>query len=260
MSFLEAAVPSATSETAGYSPGFLGHRVAVPRPRDRSRELRELTYPRFTVLLDPARRLAAATAVNIDGATLQDVARSGQWRLDDRIPADEQAGNELYRDNDDVRGHLVRRRDPGWGTRAQAREATAATFVYTNAAPQASGFDQSPDLWVGLEDHVLEYADTTDLRVSVFTAPVLDDDDPEYRGVRIPRRFRKIAAWASAARGGGTVLASTGFVLDQTDLMHPTAVAPLGASAPSRCRWPRSPRPPSSTSGRWSQPTSCRRH
>lgn len=35
-----------------------------------------LAYPRFSVALDPARRLAAVTGVNIDGASLRDVART----------------------------------------------------------------------------------------------------------------------------------------------------------------------------------------
>ena len=139
------------------------------------------------------------TAVNIDGSSLQDLPRTGDWDLDPRVPADQQAGPALYADNDLDRGHLVRRRDPGWGSVAEARAATEATFVYTNAAPQASVFNQSKDLWVGLEDHVLQYADATDQRVSVFTGPVLDPTDPVYRGVRIPRRFWKVAAWAETS-------------------------------------------------------------
>ena len=109
----------------------------------------------------------------------------------------------------------MRRRDPGWGTVAEAREATAATFYYTNAAPQAAGFNQSKELWLGLEDHVLQYAETTDQHISVFTAPVLAPDDPPYRGIRVPRRFWKVAAWSPAPG----VLASAGFLLDQSDLI-----------------------------------------
>lgn len=210
----------------GHDPDFLGIRVALPRPTD-GRETRELRYPRFTVLLDPVRRFAVATAVDIDGAALKDPPRRGDWALDDRIPADEQAGPEVYAANDLDRGHLVRRRDPGWGTDAQAREATAATFFYPNAAPQAAGFNQSKELWVGLEDHVLGYADATDQRISVFTAPVLEPDDPPYRGIRIPRRFWKIAAWNASEPGEEPVLASTGFVLDQSALIDAASVAPL---------------------------------
>ena len=219
--------------TAGYDDAFLGIEVPLPLPRPADgRETAELTYPRFTVLLDPARRLAAVTGVNIDGATLLDLPRTGQWRLDPRVPADDQAGPAVYADNDLDRGHLVRRRDPGWGTPAQARAATAATFVYPNAAPQASGFNQSKELWLGLEDHVLEFADAADERLAVFTAPVLAGDDPAYRGIRIPRRFFKVAAWTTPV-DGAPQLAAAGFVLDQSALIDVVrgalAVPPLGA-------------------------------
>lgn len=60
--------------------------------------------------------------------------------------------------------------------------------------------------------------------MSVFTAPVLADDDPPYRGILIPRRFWKIAAWSA----GPGALATAGFVLDQSDLIDAASVAPLG--------------------------------
>lgn len=211
----------------GYDDGFLGIPVPLPAPAD-DRETRKLAYPRFTVVLDPDRRLAVVTAVNIDGATLRDLPRTGEWRLDERVPASEQAGPAVYADNDLDRGHLVRRRDPGWGSVADARAATEATFFYTNAAPQVGVFNQSKDLWLGLEDHVLAYAESTDQRISVFTAPVLAADDPPYRGIGIPRRFFKVAAWAE-----GDELRAAGFVLDQSELIDPVAqalpVPPLGA-------------------------------
>lgn len=216
---------------AGYDAGFLAVPVRMPRPFDDA-GLLTLPYLRFSVVLDTRRRLAAVTAVNIDGGALRDLPRTGDWDLDPRVPADQQAGPALYADNDLDRGHLVRRRDPGWGSPAEARAATEATFVYTNAAPQAAVFNQSKDLWVGLEDHVLQYAEATDQRVSVFTGPVFRTDDPVYRGIRIPRRFWKIAAWAESA-DRDPALAAAGFVLDQSTLIElgdsTLAIAPLGA-------------------------------
>ncbi|WP_243229647.1 DNA/RNA non-specific endonuclease [Microbacterium sp. CIAB417] len=209
----------------GYDPAFLDTEVVLPRP---TRDVIDLPYPRFSVLLDPGRRLAAVTAVNIDGASLREVPRTGDWRLDTRVAAEAQAGPEIYARNDLDRGHLVRRRDPGWGEPDEARAATEATFFYPNAAPQAAGFNQSKQLWLGLEDHVLDYAETTSQRVSVFTAPVLGTDDPLYRGIRVPLRFWKVAAWHGP---GG--LASAGFVLDQSELVDVRegvlAAGPLGA-------------------------------
>lgn len=203
-----------TDDATGYDTGFLTAQVPLPRPLGDT-EVHELPYPHFTVVLDPARRLAAATAVNIDGASLRDLPRTGEWMLDPRVPEGAQAGPALYAANDLDRGHLVRRRDPGWGTTAQARVAMQATFVYPNAAPQASAFNQSKELWLGLEDHVLEYAGATAQRISVFTAPILAGDDPEYRGVLIPRRFFKVVAW----RSDDERLEAAGFVLDQSELL-----------------------------------------
>lgn len=208
----------------GYDPDFLGIPLPLPSPATATTQL---DYPRFSVLLDERRRFAAVTAVVIDGATLREQPRTGEWRLDPRVPDEAQAGPEVYSRNDLDRGHLVRRRDPGWGSAAEAQDATEATFFYTNAAPQAAGFNQSKELWLGLEDHVLAYAETTDQRLAVFTAPVLDEDDPPYRGIRVPLRFWKIAAWRQ-----GEALAAAGFVLDQTSLVDTRqglTVPPLGA-------------------------------
>lgn len=221
----------------GFDAQFLGVTAPMPRPvpGPEASECVDLAYVHFSVLLDPVRRFARVTGVNVDGAALLDLARGGdEWRLDERVPADWQAGPAVYAANDLDRGHLVRRRDPVWGEPAVAARANADTFHYTNAAPQAAGFNQSKELWLGLEDHVLAYAETTAQRLSVFTAPVLGSADPEYRGIRVPLQFWKVVAWNT-----GAALAATGFVLDQSPLVdtgqlreraagEAAAVPPLG--------------------------------
>ncbi len=205
----------------GYDATFLGPDDAVrvplpaPPPGEAGRELRRLDHPNFSILLDPARRLAAATAVTIDGASLRPLRRTGSWRLDPHAPEHEQAGPELYHRNALDRGHLVRRRDPMWGSDDAARKAGEATFVYTNAAPQVGRFNQSKELWNGLEDHVFEYAEAHRHRLVVHTGCVFALDDPVYRGVAIPRRFWKVAAWAGPPASPAT-LRSAAFVLDQS--------------------------------------------
>jgi endonuclease G len=67
----------------------------------------------------------------------------------------------------------------------------------------------------------------------VFTGPIFSDLDPIYRGVDIPLRFFKVAAFIHQDE-----LAATGYVVDQTpqlaelpDVPHPEAiddVPPLG--------------------------------
>ncbi len=218
---------------SGYDPAFLGVPAPLPVPQQL---VRELAYTHFTVLLDPARRLAATTGVTIDGAALQDLDRVDDWHLDPRVRAQEQTGEQVYAGNDLDRGHLVRRRDPVWGPPAVARTANEQTFTYPNAAPQAAQFNQSRLLWAGLEDYVLEHARTYRQRLCVFTGPVLAADDPPYRGVQIPRRFYKIAAWATGAADGPEQLAATGYLLDQTpelpDLPAATARAELAGEPP----------------------------
>ena len=74
-----------------------------------------LPYANFAVVFRPDRRLAAATAVMIDGARLIDVPREDEWRFDPRLPEAQQAGHLIYQDNPLDKGHLVRRLDPVWG-------------------------------------------------------------------------------------------------------------------------------------------------
>jgi len=219
-----------SADVSGYDPRFLELPVALPTPTA-ARTARLLPYMHFSVLLDPVRRLALATGVNIDGDLLLDLERGDDWHLDARVLETEQAGAELYARNDLDRGHLVRRRDPVWGDPATAQRANDDTFVFTNAAPQAATFNQGETLWSGLEDHVLEYARAGRARISVFTAPVLDPSDPPYRGIRIPRRFWKIAAWVTRS-GGEPTLRAAAFVLDQSPQLDAIDVRQTEADSP----------------------------
>lgn len=196
---------------AGYDAGFLG--VPVPIPALPGVETVLLPYTHFSVLMRPDKRLAAVTALAMDGQKLMDLDRSGiQWRLDPRLPEDQQTGERVYARNDLDRGHLVRRASAVWGdTLAEAAQANEDTFYYTNAAPQAAKFNQGMELWLGLESYLQENAADNSRRIVVFTGPVFSEHDPAYRGVDIPLRFFKVAAFLH--RGN---LAATGYVVDQT--------------------------------------------
>lgn len=207
----------------GVDPEFLGTTLPLPRA---AVPVVELPATHHTVLLRPDRRLAAAAVVDIDGTALVDVPRQGvRWHLDRRVPADQQTGAAVYAGNPLDRGHLVRRRDPCWGRTATAVLASRQTFSYANAAPQVAVFNQSKELWLGLEDYVLGAADAARARVTVLTGPVLAADDPEFRGCLLPRAFWKVAAWA----GADGSLAATGYLLDQSALLE--AVVGTAASA-----------------------------
>lgn len=216
----------------GFDARFLGLEAALPAvPETDAAASVALDYLHFTVLLETGRRFARVTGVNIDGAQLVDVPRGDDWRFDERIPEAWQAGPDVYARNDLDRGHLVRRRDPVWGPPDVAARANADTFRYPNAAPQQAAFNQSLELWNGLEDHVLAYATVHAQRLSVFTAPVLDPGDPEYRGIRVPLRFFKVVAWRS-----GDELATAGFVLDQSPLLDLDEAARAAQAERERAR------------------------
>jgi endonuclease G len=214
------------TDRTGYDPAFLGPGVPMPGvTTDAATVL--LPYLHYSVLFRPDRKFAAVTALDLDGASLQNIARTDRWLFDPRLPADAQAGPPVYLDNDLDRGHLVMRSSSTWGdTEDEARRAEAETFYFTNAAPQAALFNQGHELWLGLEDYVLENAGSFDRKLAVFAGPILDPDDPPYRGIQIPLRFWKVVAFVQDG-----ALAATGYILDQTPLVHDVDAVLAAAAA-----------------------------
>jgi len=219
--------PSAESleERRGYDSGFLGEVVPLPTPSPAlwervapvsGRTDGLLHYTNYSVMMDATRRLAVFAVCNIDGKELRRVRRGrDKWFFDPRIDRAHQVGNELYRSNKLDRGHLVRRLDTAWGTTYEdAQFAQADTFFYTNCAPQHKELNQ--DLWLGLEDHILDNADAHDLKVSVFSGPVFRPTDRPYRGFQVPEDFWKVVAMVREESGE---LSVTGYILSQVDFM-----------------------------------------
>jgi endonuclease G len=236
LSDLTAAAAAKTTDYAGrkgFDENFLGRPLSLPVLSNA--ETVVLPYTHFSVLMRSDKRLAAVTGVGIDGEKLMDLDRAGiPWKLDPRLPVDQQTGERVYAGNDIDRGHLVRRSSAVWGdTAAEAELANEDTFHYTNAAPQAAKFNQGMELWLGLESYLQKHAAQYRSRLVVFTGPIFSDVDPVYRGVGIPLRFFKVAAFIHRGE-----LAATGYVVDQTpqlaelpDVPHPGAiedVPPLG--------------------------------
>jgi DNA/RNA endonuclease G (NUC1) len=203
------------SDRLGFDEQFLGRRVPIPTLEDVETVL--LPYTHFSILMRGDKRLAAVTALGIDGEKLVDLDRSGiDWRLDPRLPEDQQTGERVYARNDIDRGHLVRRTSAVWGdTRVEAAQANEDTFHYTNAAPQAAKFNQSLELWLGLETYLLQNAADHGRRLIVFTGPVFTAQDPVYRGVDIPLQYFKVAVFLESGS-----LASTGYIVDQTPQLN----------------------------------------
>ena len=218
-------------ERAGFDESFIGADVPLPELPARTKRLDPggggggdpiLRYEHFSIAMSPARKLAYFVAVNIDGARTIDLGPRGddKWFFDERIPEDAQMGDWLYDDNDFDRGHLVRRLDPVWGdSREEAVRAEADTFHFTNCAPQHWRFNRLRKFWQGIEVYILENTEVHDLRISLFTGPVLADDDPPMEGTLVPRDYWKVVAMR---KRDGT-LAAAAYVLSQGELLRAKA-------------------------------------
>jgi endonuclease G, mitochondrial len=215
----------------GYDPEFLGEGTSVPLPTLSPALLAKAStnslatggdrhvfpYHHFSVAMNKERRLAFFTAVNIDGRSSMRLKRErDRWFFDPRLPESEQTGEAVYRDNPLDRGHLVRRLDPAWGeSRSAAKRANDDTFHFTNCTPQHEDFNQNHTTWAGLEDYILNNAANLKFRACVWTGPVFAEDDDEYRGVKLPRQFWKVAV---ILKTDGRISA-TAYLLSQEHLL-----------------------------------------
>jgi endonuclease G len=207
----------------GYDPAFLGEEHTVPHPTYPSSVEEDLApmsgggtilhYTHFSIAMSKSRKLAYYTVVNIDGKQLVEVHRANdKWYFDPRIERRYQCGPELYSGNSLDRGHLVRRRDPVWGEKAEV--ANRDTFHFTNCSPQHAYLNQKT--WLELENYILDHAENEKLKVTVFTGPVFRPDDIIYRGVQIPSEFWKVVAMVKV---DGT-MSATAYLRTQKNLIE----------------------------------------
>ena len=212
--------PASASEPAGFNPHFLTTTIDLPTANAQiSEDLVQLDdspvidYIHFSLALSRSRKFARWVGWNIDGARLQLLSRTGiNFTTDPRIPAEDQAGNDLYADNRLDRGHLARRADLTWGTSPEAHQANKDSFYFTNITPQMEDFNQSRQagIWGRLENALYEDVELDDLRCSVFAGPVLRDEDQHYRGYQLPIEYWKIILFEQAGR-----LTARAFLLTQ---------------------------------------------
>jgi endonuclease G len=231
-------------DALGYDPDFLSQAVPLdpiyarlvaqgkvaPLVGGKGHELR---YFHFSSVMSADRRFPILTAVNIDGLKLVKIPRKDTWRLDARVDAKFQSDDEFYvrtKAEEKVyfsRGHQVRLLDPCWSDatdkarrEADARRGMEDTFHFTNAAPQVQAYNDQD--WGNLEDYVLDKAQTSERRISVFTGPIYRDNDPIYgRGRKggpwqIPLSFWKIAVLQKTS----TKIAAAAFIVGQTEYVQ----------------------------------------
>jgi len=218
--------PEDYADRGGYDPAFLTDGPAIPLPkivRDADQVIEfdlggksefELKYQHYSVVMHRKRRICFYSAVNIDGKLSKKTVRPG-WRTDPRIPAELQIIKECYGNEPKFsRGHMTRREDPAWGTKAEANLGCADSMHVTNAVPQMQSFNAG--IWLGLEDFALQNAREDDMRITVITGPFLHNNDPIRFGVKIPRSFWKVIAFVHDETGK---LCASGYTISQENVL-----------------------------------------
>jgi endonuclease G len=200
----------------GYDSNFLGFPVPLPKLGTKARKEAftgqnnggspyELKYYHYSVIMNRVRQLAFVSAVNFNANAKFRHKREGgdKWFYDPRIPKEYQAGEKLYASNPYDRGHLTRRADGAWGeTEDEAKLANDDTFHFTNCSPQHEVYNQSTKsnkrgvlLWGDIEEHIAEQGRTNKKKLVVFNGPVFRSDDPDHRGVLVPREYWKVVVF-----------------------------------------------------------------
>lgn len=224
--FVPEAPASDYADREGYDPAFLGVEEEVPLPQLSTEQLKGdvltfewngqeekvLNYQHFSVLMSRSRRICFFSAVNIDGVSSFGLKRVG-WRLDPRIPREAQIIKECYGNPPKFsRGHMTRREDPIWGSKEEGELGNADSMHVTNAVPQMQSMNGG--IWLELENYALSNARKDDMRISVFTGPVLHKGDPMRFGVQIPLSFWKVIVFIHDETGR---LCATGYRISQED-------------------------------------------
>lgn len=220
----------------GYDPDFLALRVPAPKLDKmlrKSATLGVLAYEHFSILVNPERKFAYWTAVNIDGASERRLGKRAAdvwWadKRDDKALVAFQVTDTFYKKSGFERGHLVRRLDPAWGSDDdEAARGEADSFHFTNCTPQVPQLNKQ--WWAKVENHVLDTANARDQQISVFSGCLFTPADPTYKGVHIPLAYWKVVAWTvGKAR---PLLRSLGFFVKQDEavakLLKAKSVQPL---------------------------------
>ena len=221
-------VASDYRDRGGYDPEFLGSKFVVDLPTvtrhaddvldfefDGETQT-ELRYEHFSVVMSRSRRMCFLSGCNIDGNLSKKSARV-RWKGDPRIPKSQQIIKECYGAPPKFsRGHMTRREDPGWGTRAVAKRGNQDTMHVTNVAPQMQAFNAP--IWLALEDYALQHAREDEMKISVFTGPYFTDRDPDMYGVLIPLTYWKVIAFIHDDTGK---LCATGYEMSQEQSLQP---------------------------------------
>lgn len=183
----------------GYDSNFLGEKYVVGLPDygeylediaiNKETNCHALDYIYYSVVQSKSRRVPIISASNIYRIKFEKVERSGSFKKDNRINDEEQLTSKDYSLFNTLKpatiekGHMTKREDVQWdlnGNDDEAQKAAISTFFYPNAAPQHDTLNNGP--WKYLENAVIIKGRVPEpAKVNVFTGPVLDKLDPEFK-------------------------------------------------------------------------------
>ncbi len=202
-------VPPSRIDTVrpGYDPAFTSEKRPITLPGVTG-AVAVLRYLHFTVVMNPARRLAHYVAYNSDGTQFVDIPRgTDNWSADPLLPESLQMNLPLLRQSPYDRGHLMARSTGCWGESRAASISARQAFYWPNVAPQHQRLNRH--WWLALERWEREMARTHG-RLTGFSGPVFSDQDEPFRGevkfehgliaqdtFRVPRAYWKVVAVAA---------------------------------------------------------------
>ena len=183
----------------GYNDHFLGDGFVVGMPDyikyiddiaiNKQTNKHLLDYIYHSVIQSKSRRVPIVSASNIYRIKFKKVDRLGSFKKDDRINNGEQLTSNDYTKFNTIKaaviekGHITKREDVQWnlnGDEKEAQIAAESTFFYPNAVPQHDSLNNGP--WKYLENSVIIKGRVPQpAKISVFTGPVLDNLDPEFK-------------------------------------------------------------------------------
>jgi endonuclease G len=183
----------------GYDKHFFGenHIIGLPDYSEylediainKDTDAHSLNYIYYSVIQSKSRRVPIISASNIYRIKFEKVDRSGNFKKDPRIEDREQLTSNDYSQFNTIKaaaiekGHMTKREDVQWdinGNEQEAQNAAISTFFYPNAAPQHDALNNGP--WKYLENAIIIKGRVPEpAKVSVFTGPVLDNLDPEFK-------------------------------------------------------------------------------
>lgn len=190
-----------------------------------------LDYEHHSVVLNKGRRMAVYSACNIDGNSIpgEKIQRKGSFRDERRVEVNEQVGEYFYELCGDIidKGHLTKYEDVMWGEGLSAEDYVnlgKSTNFYPNAVPQHRSMNRG--MWSNLELYILDKeVDENDLKICMFTGPVLEKGDPWYikdtsmGKVQVPLHFWKIVVYKKEGS-----LYALGFMMSHKTLLDSTGL------------------------------------